>query len=149
LILPEVEMTREEARVILKHELIHLKRNDLWIKSLALLANAIHWFNPVTYLLANNIHAFCELSCDERVVYDMNTEERRFYGETILNVLCRVANQQSGVYATLAETKRGIERRLTHMMGVKKNTKRNSLMALAVAAALFLMCFAAASVMIF
>lgn len=130
LILPEVEMNERELSFILKHELIHFKRRDLWVKSLALVANAIHWFNPVAYRLTKQIDTFCELSCDERVVMDMNTEERQFYGETILNVLCRVVNQFSGVHATLANQKKGIEKRLTHMMTVRKKSKHIILISL-------------------
>lgn len=78
----------------------------------------------------------------------MSTAERRFYGETILNVICRVANRHSGVYATLAESKRGIERRLTHMMNVREGSKRHTLLAYAVSAALFVMCSAAALIIL-
>jgi len=146
LILPEVEMSDRELEVILQHELIHSKRHDLWVKSLAFFAKAIHWFNPAAYRLARNIDTFCELSCDEQVVSDMNMEERQFYGETILNVLCRVVNQHSGMYATLAESKKGIERRLTQIMNVRKNSKRIILTSLVAAAILCLSGFAVASV---
>ncbi|MEL7622678.1 MAG: M23/M56 family metallopeptidase [Clostridiales bacterium] len=147
LILPEVEMSERELKVILKHELIHFKRRDLWLKALTLAANAIHWFNPAAYRLTKNIDAFCELSCDEQVVSDMNMEERQFYGETILNVLYRVVNQHSGMYATLAESKKGIERRLTHMMNVKSTSKRIVFISFIIAAALCLTGFATASFM--
>jgi beta-lactamase regulating signal transducer with metallopeptidase domain len=147
LILPEVEMSERELKVILEHELTHFKRRDLWVKSLTLVANAIHWFNPVAYRLTKNIDTFCELSCDEQVVSDMNMEERQFYGETILNVLCRVINQHSGIYATLAESKKGIERRLTHMMNVKNISKRMIIFSFVIAATLCIMGFAMASFM--
>ncbi len=147
LILPEVEMSEREFKVILKHELTHFKRRDLWVKSLTLLANAIHWFNPAAYRLTKNIDTFCELSCDEQVVSDMNMEERQFYGETILNVLSRVVNQHSGMYATLAESKKGIERRLTHMMNVKNTSKRIVIISFAITAALCFTGFAMASAM--
>lgn len=147
LILPEVEMGEKELKVILKHELTHFKRRDLWVKSLTLAANAIHWFNPAAYRLTKNIDTFCELSCDEQVVSDMNMEERQFYGETILNVLCRVINQHSGIYATLAESKKGIERRLTHMMNVKNISKRMIIFSFVIAATLCIMGFTVASSM--
>lgn len=147
LILPEVEMSERELRVILKHELTHFKRRDLWVKSLTFVANAIHWFNPAAYRLTKNIDTFCELSCDEQVVSDMNMEERQFYGETILNVLCRVVNQHSGMYATLAESKKGIERRLTHMMNVKNTSKRIVIISFVIAATLCFTGFAMASFM--
>lgn len=51
LILPEVEMSERELKVIFKHELTHFKRRDLWVKSLMFVANAIHWFNPAVYRL--------------------------------------------------------------------------------------------------
>ena len=144
LILPEVEMGEKELKVILKHELTHFKRRDLWVKSLTLAANAIHWFNPAAYRLTKNIDTFCEFSCDEQVVSDMNMEERQFYGETILNVLCRVINQHSGIYATLAESKKGIERRLTHMMNVKNISKRMIIFSFVIAATLCIMGFTVA-----
>lgn len=50
--------------------MIHLKRNDLWIKALVLVANALHWFNPLVYVLRKDIHMWSELSCDEEVVKD-------------------------------------------------------------------------------
>lgn len=133
LILPEVDINDRELSVILKHEFIHFKRHDLWIKSLTLVANALHWFNPFSYQLTKKINTFCELSCDEKVVANMNMEERQFYGETILNVLCRVVNQHSGVYATLVESKKGIKERLIHMMSVKKAKKRIILISIAIA----------------
>lgn len=147
LILPEVEISERELNVILKHELTHFKRRDLWVKSLALMVNAIHWFNPVAYRLTKNIDSFCELSCDEQVVSDMSMEERKFYGETILNVLYRVVNQHTGMYATLAESKRGIERRLAHMMNVKNTSKRIIIVSIAIAATLCITGIAMASFM--
>lgn len=147
LILPEVAMSERELNVILKHEFTHFKRRDLWVKSLTLVANAIHWFNPAAYWLTKNIDTFCELSCDEQVVSDMNREERQFYGETILNVLCRVIHQHSGMYATLAESKKGMERRLTHMMNVKNTSKPIVIISFMIAAALCFTGFATASVM--
>lgn len=77
----------------------------------------------------------------------MNMKERQFYGETILNVLCRVVNQHSGMYATLAESKKGIERRLTHIMNVKNNSKRIIIISFAIAVTLCLTGFAMASFM--
>ncbi len=131
LILPEVEMSDAELRMVLQHELTHLKRRDIYIKLLALIANAVHWFNPVTYRLRRELDTFCELSCDERVVSDMNPEERRFYGETILNVLCRVTKRREGLFAAFAATRRGFEKRLLRIMDFKKASKRTAAFSIA------------------
>ena len=37
---------------VLRHELIHTRRRDLWYKLLLLLARALHWFNPLVHGMA-------------------------------------------------------------------------------------------------
>lgn len=133
LILPEVEANEREFSAIFRHELIHYRRRDLWIKTALLFIEAIHWFNPLIYLLARETETSCELSCDEQVVRDMSMEDRRFYGETILNILGRVAEKHAGMYATLAETKKGIERRLTLMLSFKKMSRQTAVFSVAIA----------------
>lgn len=147
LVLPEVEVNERELSTIFKHELIHYQRRDLWVKTFMLLIGAIHWFNPVIYLLTKEVETSCELSCDEQVVRDMSVEDRHFYGETILNMLGRVAEKQAGVYATLAETKKGIERRLTLMLRFKKMSKKTAVFSVVIAMLCTLAgCIGAASV---
>jgi len=133
LILPEVEASERELSAIFRHELIHYCRRDLWIKTALLLIEAIHWFNPLIYLLARELETSCELSCDEQVVRDISMEDRCFYGETILNMLGRVAEKRAGVYATFAKTKKGIERRLTLMLSFKKMNRHTAVFSVAIA----------------
>jgi hypothetical protein len=73
-----------EIARILKHELVHLKRHDLWYRGLVLLATAVHWFNPAVYLMAKAIAGLCEISCDERVLQGASFGQRKQYCETIL-----------------------------------------------------------------
>ncbi len=85
LLLPETDYPEEELRLILKHELIHWKRHDVWYKLLLCLANAIHWFNPVIWLMVRRAEENTELVCDSEVVKGFGTDYRRRYGETILS----------------------------------------------------------------
>ncbi|MDD2402587.1 MAG: M23/M56 family metallopeptidase [Clostridia bacterium] len=124
LILPEVEMTKQELNFIFYHELTHYKRKDLWVKTVALFANVLHWFNPLVFRMVHYIDNLSEMSCDEVVVRNMTMKERRFYGETILNVLSRVISKQEGIYSTLCETKKGIKRRLTLIMKKRSYSKK-------------------------
>lgn len=68
ILLPSDNILSDELPLIFKHELVHLKRRDLWYKALVLVAAAFHWFNPVVYVMARDIALQCELSCDEEVV---------------------------------------------------------------------------------
>ena len=89
LLLPEEDYQEEELRLILKHELIHWKRRDVWYKLLLSVANAVHWFNPIIWLMARKAGENTELVCDSEVVKGFGTDYRRRYGETILSSVRR------------------------------------------------------------
>ncbi|WP_334073919.1 MULTISPECIES: M56 family metallopeptidase [Paenibacillus] len=129
LILPEVELDERELRLIFRHELIHYKRKDLWIKALALLANSIHWFNPAVYIWRKNLDRYMEMSCDERVVGGIPENERRFYGETILNVLERsTPSRPAGVFTGFSENTAWIQDRLVHILSATKKNRRSAIL---------------------
>ena len=136
IVLPNMELSNAEIEVILAHEVMHYKRKDLWFKVIALLANAIHWFNPAVYAFNRQLGTTCELSCDEKVALKMNPQRRRFYGETILQILqynADLENSTSNIAlaTNLCNSKKDVKRRLISMMKARKMKK--SIMALALA----------------
>ena len=84
LVLPRRDYQREELFFILRHELTHYKRRDIWYKALLLAANTVHWFNPVIWLMVRNADRDLEISCDAAVVAGADKETRRRYSEVIL-----------------------------------------------------------------
>lgn len=89
LLLPGEDFGGEELDFVLRHELTHYKRRDLWYKLLLLTANAVHWFNPLIYLLRRQAEADLELTCDDAVVAGCGRETRKAYSETLLKSLHR------------------------------------------------------------
>lgn len=83
-ILPNLDYTESEFRVILKHEFTHYKRHDLWYKFLLIVANGIHWFNPLVYVMLHQANRDLEFSCDDAVVKNEDIEFRKEYSRTIL-----------------------------------------------------------------
>ncbi|MUG68512.1 hypothetical protein GNP94_21285 [Paenibacillus campinasensis] len=123
-VLPDARFEDKELSMILAHELMHVKRRDLLVKLAVLLANAIHWFNPAVYSLNKQIHIDCELSCDEKVVQAMDTEDRRLYGQTLLSMLEYGVMQKNVVGVShLSSPKQEMKRRLGNLMSVKKTKK--------------------------
>jgi len=60
-----VTLTRLERQSILRHELAHLRRHDLW-KSLAIRLLALpQWFNPLVWLAVRRFDEAGEWACDD------------------------------------------------------------------------------------
>ncbi|MEY9971399.1 bla regulator protein BlaR1 [Lysinibacillus sp. RC46] len=125
IVLPMYKIPNDELEMVIKHELIHFKKKDLWIRRFMLIATIIHWYNPLIYLLKKEVLMWSELSCDEDVVMKMSHVERKKYGETILNMIER-SNEQSNSYiygTTFSTEQMNLKRRLMKMLKVKKMSK--------------------------
>ncbi|MGI6307950.1 MAG: M56 family metallopeptidase [Dethiobacteria bacterium] len=120
ILLPPTEITCDRLALILRHELVHLKRNDLWYKALVLLATAIHWFNPVVYLMAKAIAVQCEISCDELVLQGTSFQQRKQYGETIMSVLKDGTMLQTALSTNFYGGKKDMKTRLFSIMDTTK-----------------------------
>jgi beta-lactamase regulating signal transducer with metallopeptidase domain len=86
-LLPHFEIPSDELHSILKHELIHLKRHDLWFKAVMLFTLSLHWYNPIVHIMLKLAMDLCEISCDERVLKGANEKIRAHYGEAIIGVI--------------------------------------------------------------
>ncbi len=78
---------KEKEKMIYRHELTHYKNRDLYLKWFSLFVNALHWFNPLSYVLSSNISEVCELSCDISVIKRLNEEDKKLYMNTILELV--------------------------------------------------------------
>ena len=70
LLLPRGAAAWSEARrrVVLLHELAHVRRRDALTQTAAGLACAVHWFNPLVWLAARRQRLESERACDEAVL---------------------------------------------------------------------------------
>ena len=87
LVLPKEQYNSEDLFFILKHELVHFKRGDVYLKLLFVTANAVHWFNPIIWIMQKEAVIDMELSCDERVTQGTSFALRKAYTETLLSML--------------------------------------------------------------
>lgn len=89
IVLPEAELTESELRYVLAHELTHKRRGDIFYKLLTMTACAVHWYNPIVWLMSRDTGILCELSCDEEVIKGLDEESRLCYGAAILRCAAR------------------------------------------------------------
>ncbi len=124
IVLPAGKQDMTQLPFILRHELIHLSRKDLWYKWLCQLLLCLHWFNPVLYFVSRQINIGCELSCDEAVLSTLTDEDRHAYGNVLLNTAQRRLTCRGSAFSTtLLSGKRDLQNRLDGILHYKKQTR--------------------------
>ncbi len=74
----------KERKLILLHELCHIRRRDVLIKTLIVAAVCLHWFNPLVYVLPVLFRKACELCCDGLVREQLAPDEREEYAHLLV-----------------------------------------------------------------
>lgn len=128
LVLPPEQYGEEELYFILKHELIHFKRRDVWFKLLLMLANALHWFNPFIWLMHREAIVDMELACDERVVQGKGYRIRKAYTETLFSTLRGRKNAGTTLSTQFYGGKMIMKKRFRNILKMKR--KKNGILVL-------------------
>ena len=116
IVLPERAYSEEELRLILRHELIHIKRMDAWTKFFISVCSAVCWFNPCVWLALRRVSEDIELGCDEQALLDADEGARRIYAELILSS----TGDGRGFTTNLSSTARALKYRLKNIVNPKK-----------------------------
>lgn len=119
-LLPQVQFHSEELTYILKHEFIHYKRKDLWLRTLVVLATAVHWFNPAVYFMAKSIAMQCEIACDEQLLNGTGFEMRKCYGETIIGIVRSKGEPRTSLSTNFYGGKKEMKARIFSLMDTRK-----------------------------
>lgn len=69
------EVGSRGAELLVRHELVHIRRLDAFWKMIMQFVVFLHWWNLVMWLLYVMLDRLCELSCDETVVLGKPEEE--------------------------------------------------------------------------
>lgn len=124
IILPTTNISEDDLKYTLLHELTHFKRKDMFYKWLVQITTCLHWFNPLVYIMGHEISRECELSCDEEMIRTLNEKERRKYGDTLLHAMALGGKYKDTVSSvTLNESKELLKERLGAIINFKENSK--------------------------
>ncbi|MDR1615606.1 MAG: DUF4825 domain-containing protein, partial [Syntrophomonadaceae bacterium] len=122
IVLPERQYTETQLRNILIHELTHLRKKDILVKWLSVIACSLHWFNPLAWLVRREIDRACELACDEEVIRKLDVSGKQFYGDTLIAVAADIKMPHTVISTTMCERKKSLKERLGAIMEYKKTT---------------------------
>ena len=119
LVLPEEAYSDEELFFILKHELIHLQHKDIYFKLLFVAACAVHWFNPLVWLMQKEAVVDMELYCDESVIRGISYAGRKAYTETLLSTLHRQCAKRTVLSTQFYGGKKIMKKRFKYILSKK------------------------------
>ena len=131
-VLPEKTYSKEDLELILRHEIVHIGREDAWNKFFMVFCTAICWFNPLMWIAMRKSADDIELSCDETVLLGADDAARKQYAILLLDT----AGDERGFTTCLSATANAMRYRL---QSITKPAKRRS-GALIVGTVFFILC---------
>ena len=128
--LPLQEHT-DETRMMLEHELVHIKRKDMAWRFLAVVLMVMHWYNPLAWWFKREFESVCESSCDEQVLQGQTDQVRVAYANLILKY---TINQKGEIFGVaLSRGGKEVARRMKKIMTQAKKLPKVVSTVLAVA----------------
>ena len=132
------DWTRSHLRMVLIHEMAHIRHCDWLWQQVASLCCVVHWFNPLVWIAANRMKLECECASDELVVQSQSAATD--YASMLVS-MARRARDQRELRATVAITGvRLLEYRLNRILSstspAANNWNRSWLLPLGISLAL-------------
>ena len=109
-------LQEDALQYVLAHERCHLKHRDHWIKPLAFLLLAVHWFNPLVWLSFHLMSKDMEMRTDEEVL-SADGQSRKAYSLTLLSF---AANRRFPAPSPLAFGESGVKSRIRNALNWKR-----------------------------
>lgn len=113
----------KERKLILLHELCHIRRRDVLIKTLIVAAVCLHWFNPLVYVLPVLFRKACELCCDGLVREQLAPDEREEYAHLLVKQALKTKKETILGQIAFGAEKRLTEERVIFIMKEKKEMR--------------------------
>lgn len=118
----------EALQVVLAHERCHLRHRDHWVKPLAFLLLAVHWFDPLVWLSFHLMSKDMEMRTDEEVLTRTNGS-RKTYSVTLLSF---AVNRRFPTPSPLAFGESGVKPRIRNALDWKRPKLWTTVLAVAI-----------------
>lgn len=117
----EEDFGEQSSWLMLQHELIHIQHRDLIVELLGQLAIALHWFNPLSYILYHELSVMRELCCDRSLIGEQDEELRKEYSSLLIDVAAQKVKKEEWLAVSfLGRNKRVLRRRILEMKEKRK-----------------------------
>ncbi|MDO5095999.1 MAG: M56 family metallopeptidase [Peptostreptococcaceae bacterium] len=99
IVLPD-DLSYEEIRFVLLHELEHLRNQHFILKHLVEVLSIIFWWNPVMWSLRGEISRAIEVQADTYALQNCSDDERIEYVTTLLNISQRTKSPKRPILSS-------------------------------------------------
>jgi TonB family protein len=110
--------TDERLRIVLAHELAHIKRGDWIVQMVAEMAQAFYWFNPLVWVACRRLRLESELACDDLVLTG-GVGGAEYAGELLELARINVTYRAGWSSAVAMASPSSLERRITAMLNAR------------------------------
>lgn len=114
------ELSRDELKLALLHELIHLKRRDPFVQQWGAILKMIYWFNPMLRFALIRLQRERELACDCAVLHSLEFKSRAEYGSLILRFAQRCETREHLPDLVGVSQKQDVKRRIEMILNTKR-----------------------------
>ena len=126
-ILPVRRYGKDELRVIFTHEITHYLQGAMLLKWGVLLVRAVHFFNPLAWLLCREVQRWSEYACDIRACSAIGGA--RQYFQVIANMA--LFSAEGTLPEQLVESKNELAERIDKVKEMNRNRKKGVMTKLA------------------
>ena len=140
-------MDYDKIRLILMHELMHIKRRDILKNYLWLIAKAIHWFNPLVWIAYKRYVSDTEIICDYYVSQCLTDGEKVSYTQSLLDIAKHVQENikhSAPIMLYFCEENTKLRRRIMNILQPVKQSRRQFIIIGLITALLIMACFTTA-----
>ncbi len=119
------KLTRHQQKIVIAHEVEHIRQYDGLILGLALFASILNFFNPLVWVLFYRLRIFSEISCDDSTICSLE-ETSTHYLKELIHILEKFPPKQQPVIplTRFAGIYRHNKYRFTYQLTKKENTMR-------------------------
>lgn len=115
-----LKLSEKEIEYIFLHELSHYKRKDNILNMIITILRCIYIFNPIVWILLNQVKRDLELATDEFAMKNEDSEIKKEYSRTLVKVSAINSDKFLIQTMCLSDNKKNIERRIDSIKLIDK-----------------------------
>ena len=142
-------MDENQLTLIVMHELMHIKKGDILLNYLWLIAKAIHWFNPLVWIAYRLYITDMEIACDYYAAKNLSHDDKLSYTQSLLDaarIIQKGSKCQNPAVLAFSQERTKLRRRIMNILQPETQNSKQTILIVILILALTLGCFTTACV---